>query len=195
MDFAWCVIIVRLVRPQTYADTGWSYIFFPTLEMYRMPYHDLIPPLRLALQAFQRQGRMMEAKWEARIPHRPFKGKKSLLSRPPLSTRKSWSRRNKDIVVGPNDHRVNSPGLSDKRRDREHRTLVKVNLQSKPKKLVLANDVEKASVDFFKKLSQKVCLEIPFNQAVVFTPMHKRTSPRLENWAHYWSKMTLAMGL
>jgi len=46
---------------------GWSYIFFPTLHIYRMSYHDLIPKLRSALCFIYERGSAMETRWAAQI--------------------------------------------------------------------------------------------------------------------------------
>lgn len=46
---------------------GWSYIFFPSLHIYRMPYHDLIPKLRSALRFIFEKGTTMEKRWAAQI--------------------------------------------------------------------------------------------------------------------------------
>ncbi|KAF9460424.1 hypothetical protein BDZ94DRAFT_1266212 [Collybia nuda] len=47
---------------------GWSYVFFPTIEIYRMPYHEMIPLFRLALRDIRDHGRKLEATWEDEIP-------------------------------------------------------------------------------------------------------------------------------
>ena len=44
---------------------GWSYIFAPTVEVYRMPYSKLIPILRQALTTLKDQAIEMENKWLA----------------------------------------------------------------------------------------------------------------------------------
>ncbi|KAG5643512.1 hypothetical protein DXG03_000704 [Asterophora parasitica] len=45
---------------------GWTYIFFPTLEIYRMPYHVMIPMLRSALRELWIKSQAMEKSWEKR---------------------------------------------------------------------------------------------------------------------------------
>ncbi|KAF5384262.1 hypothetical protein D9615_003433 [Tricholomella constricta] len=65
----------RLVMNEKEAETlsdkwispGWTYIFFPTLEIYRMPYHDMIPMLRMALRRIWQQSQAMETVWERRV--------------------------------------------------------------------------------------------------------------------------------
>ncbi|KAG5731991.1 60S ribosomal protein L18-B [Termitomyces sp. T112] len=42
---------------------GWTYIFFPTLEIYRMPYHDMIPLLRKSLRQIYDLSQEFEKKW------------------------------------------------------------------------------------------------------------------------------------
>ncbi|KAG6909317.1 hypothetical protein DXG01_001116 [Tephrocybe rancida] len=42
---------------------GWTYIFFPTLEIYRMPYHDMIPFLRKSLREIYDQSQNLERTW------------------------------------------------------------------------------------------------------------------------------------
>lgn len=44
---------------------GWSYIFAPTVEVYRMPYSKLIPMLRQALTTLKDQAIEIENKWLA----------------------------------------------------------------------------------------------------------------------------------
>ena len=48
-------------------NVGWSYIFFPTIHVYRMPYHELIPQLRIALQRLYQEGSEMEKRWAAKV--------------------------------------------------------------------------------------------------------------------------------
>ena len=43
-------------------------MFFPTLEIYRMSYHDLIPKMRSALQFIWTKGSAMEKRWTAQLP-------------------------------------------------------------------------------------------------------------------------------
>ena len=45
---------------------GWSYIFNPTLDIYRMPYPDLIRILRTALRRIWERGMIMEERWAAK---------------------------------------------------------------------------------------------------------------------------------
>ncbi|TFK75570.1 hypothetical protein BDN72DRAFT_831845 [Pluteus cervinus] len=47
---------------------GWSYAFVPSLEVYMMPYQDLIPLMRSAMRAIWEQGMAMEARWEKVTP-------------------------------------------------------------------------------------------------------------------------------
>ncbi|KAF8628799.1 hypothetical protein AX15_003714 [Amanita polypyramis BW_CC] len=42
---------------------GWMYIFHPTLQLYRMPYHELILLLRWALQSIHMHGMYLEHQW------------------------------------------------------------------------------------------------------------------------------------
>ncbi|KAG6896753.1 hypothetical protein C0992_006328 [Termitomyces sp. T32_za158] len=42
---------------------GWTYIFFPTLEIYRMPYHEMIPLLRTSLRRIYNSTQSFERKW------------------------------------------------------------------------------------------------------------------------------------
>lgn len=53
--------------------TGWSYLFFPTLHLYRMPYQELIPKLRTALEFIFNAGTKMEKRWIAQIPFADLK--------------------------------------------------------------------------------------------------------------------------
>ncbi|KAG6874013.1 hypothetical protein C0995_007970 [Termitomyces sp. Mi166 len=46
-----------------WVSPGWTYIFFPTLEIYRMPYHDMIPLLRDSLQRIYDLSQKFERKW------------------------------------------------------------------------------------------------------------------------------------
>ncbi|KAF8065025.1 hypothetical protein FPV67DRAFT_1671316 [Lyophyllum atratum] len=57
----------------TWISPGWTYICFPTLELYRMPYHDLIPLLRKALRQIWNQSQKMESGWKARMIEAPLK--------------------------------------------------------------------------------------------------------------------------
>jgi hypothetical protein len=42
-------------------------VFWPTPEIYRMPYHDLIPILRHGLESIRRKGVSLESQWEASV--------------------------------------------------------------------------------------------------------------------------------
>ncbi|KAF8639216.1 hypothetical protein AX17_001701 [Amanita inopinata Kibby_2008] len=44
---------------------GWMYIFHPTLLLYRMPYHDLVPLLREAFRRIYGRGIYLEQQWVA----------------------------------------------------------------------------------------------------------------------------------
>ncbi|KAH0587097.1 hypothetical protein H2248_005914 [Termitomyces sp. 'cryptogamus'] len=46
---------------------GWTYIFFPTLEIYRMPYHDMIPLLRKSLRQIYDLSQEFEKKWVSNV--------------------------------------------------------------------------------------------------------------------------------
>ncbi|RDB17071.1 hypothetical protein Hypma_001714 [Hypsizygus marmoreus] len=46
---------------------GWTYVFFPTLEIYRMPYHDLVPLLRTGLQRIWTAGSNLENTWAGQV--------------------------------------------------------------------------------------------------------------------------------
>ncbi|KAM6501164.1 hypothetical protein JOM56_004178 [Amanita muscaria] len=61
---------------------GWMYIFHPTLKLYRMPYHDLIPQLRTALQMIHDRGMRLEHQWEKLRARQPDE-KKQKQSRGP----------------------------------------------------------------------------------------------------------------
>ncbi|KAH8112318.1 hypothetical protein DFH11DRAFT_1858379 [Phellopilus nigrolimitatus] len=45
-------------------DPDWTYVFIPTLEVYRMPYDKLVPLLRKALAYTSEKGRIVEEKWK-----------------------------------------------------------------------------------------------------------------------------------
>ncbi|GLB39717.1 hypothetical protein LshimejAT787_0702270 [Lyophyllum shimeji] len=71
----------RLVMNEREAETmtdkwvspGWTYIFVPTLEIYRMPYHDLIPMLRKALRQIWDQSQRLEMSWQTQTTNAPVK--------------------------------------------------------------------------------------------------------------------------
>jgi hypothetical protein len=44
---------------------GWTYIFYPTIEVYSMPYHQLIPKLRQLLESLNSQAVRLENSWMA----------------------------------------------------------------------------------------------------------------------------------
>jgi len=44
---------------------GWTYIFYPTIEVYSMPYHQLIPKLRHLLESLNLQAIRLENSWMA----------------------------------------------------------------------------------------------------------------------------------
>jgi hypothetical protein len=44
---------------------GWTYIFYPTIEVYSMPYHQLIPKLRQLLESLNSQAIRLENSWMA----------------------------------------------------------------------------------------------------------------------------------
>ncbi|KAG6885128.1 hypothetical protein C0993_005706 [Termitomyces sp. T159_Od127] len=46
-----------------WVSPGWTYIFFPTLEIYRMPYHEMIPLLRQSLRRIYDLSQDFERKW------------------------------------------------------------------------------------------------------------------------------------
>lgn len=46
--------------------SGWTYIFFPTIEIYRMPYHEMIPLLRDLLRRIYELSQDLERKWASR---------------------------------------------------------------------------------------------------------------------------------
>jgi len=48
---------------------GRSYIFHPSVEVYRMSYHDLIPLVRIALRSIWDSGMKLEKKWELEALH------------------------------------------------------------------------------------------------------------------------------
>ncbi|KAF8305532.1 hypothetical protein DL93DRAFT_2102010 [Clavulina sp. PMI_390] len=42
----------------------WIYIYYPTLEMYRRPFYDVIPALRDALETIKSRAQQMEISWQ-----------------------------------------------------------------------------------------------------------------------------------
>ena len=46
-----------------FALIGWSYVFFPTIEVYRMPYPDLVNCIRDALRCVYTKAFAMEQGW------------------------------------------------------------------------------------------------------------------------------------
>lgn len=43
--------------------TGWTYIFHPKLEIYRLPYHDLVDSLRTAFKSLHGRAMVLEDQW------------------------------------------------------------------------------------------------------------------------------------
>ncbi|KAG6819903.1 hypothetical protein H0H93_007540 [Arthromyces matolae] len=46
-----------------WASLGWTYVFFPTLHIYRMPYNEMIPLLRNSLRKLYDLSQAMEKEW------------------------------------------------------------------------------------------------------------------------------------
>lgn len=70
---------------------GWMYIFHPTLKLYLMPYHELVPLLRDALQAIYARGMQFEHRWaEMRVGQNSVEQKEeAALSSPKERRRRS----------------------------------------------------------------------------------------------------------
>jgi len=67
--------------------SDWSYIIRPTLEIYRMPYHELIPSMRNALLSVKHYAQALDSrKWQVRDDQGPHDAKKPYIR--PLKQRK-----------------------------------------------------------------------------------------------------------
>ena len=70
------------------ALTDWSYVFFPTTEVYRMPYPDLVNCMRHALHFVYTKASVMEQGWlKAEERKLNFRNTSSNPSKPGLSSR------------------------------------------------------------------------------------------------------------
>ena len=71
-----------------FALIGWSYVFFPTIEVYRMPYPDLVNCIRDALRFVYTKASAMEQGWlKAEERKLNFKDTSSGPSKPGPSSR------------------------------------------------------------------------------------------------------------
>jgi hypothetical protein len=63
--FHLCDVLVRYLRV-AYPFPDWTYLFFPTLAVYRMPYPELVTQLRKALNSLYEKGTLLEQGWQHR---------------------------------------------------------------------------------------------------------------------------------
>ena len=54
---------LKMVNADDNRCLGWVYICIPKLPVYRMPYHELVSLLRLALQTLYAHGMYLEHRW------------------------------------------------------------------------------------------------------------------------------------
>ena len=108
------IISINLLKKCPYIIThlGWSYIFFPTTEIYNMPYPKLVTLLRQGLKSLYRTASELERRWlkEALLPQ-PF----SRFKYQHQYQQTYPSRTNKDIRENPTTKPVVEPSTHEHR--------------------------------------------------------------------------------